>query len=225
MVHIIRKLLSDWRIYMNRLNVLILILLQSLIFSCIHSQISTQEDSWYTGTPARNNDTVIEEIERERIIPVASSQLKNAIALLEVDSFIQIDMAMAETLTSQTNLDPDKILKEYSSNASARAKALEQQANNPKNSSSREQILANAEQYAKKAVHAHGLIGKLKPYLVRAVILNEGTGGYFAYWLDSALVIGHGSLGRYPVPMKRHPVIIFLEKEPTALFTEVSMAQ
>jgi len=75
------------------------------------------------------------------------------------------------------------------------------------------------------SVNAESPSGKLKPYLVRAVVLWEGTGGFTAYWKDSSLWIHHGCLGRYAAPMKRRPLVIFLEKKPTAVYNDVSMAE
>lgn len=75
------------------------------------------------------------------------------------------------------------------------------------------------------SVKAESRSGKLKPYLVRAVVLWEGTGAFSAYWKDSSLWINHGCLGRRAAPMKRRPLVIFLEKKPTDVYNDVSMAE
>jgi hypothetical protein len=63
-------------------------------------------------------------------------------------------------------------------------------------------------------------------FLVRGVALNESTGGFAVLLLaDDDIVVMHSSLGGSAVPMRRHPVIVELERVPRHVFTECSMAK
>lgn len=64
-----------------------------------------------------------------------------------------------------------------------------------------------------------------KPFLVRAVYLNAGTGGFSVSQLGQRLMVYHMCLGGRAVPMKRWALVVFLKSRPTQLFTEVSMAE
>ena len=66
---------------------------------------------------------------------------------------------------------------------------------------------------------------KRKPYLVRTVVGNRGTGGYFASVHIDSLVITHGSLGHHAVPMGRSCIVIDLKQEPRYLFINASVAE
>jgi hypothetical protein len=66
---------------------------------------------------------------------------------------------------------------------------------------------------------------KLKPFLARAVALNEGTGGFAAVVRGDTLVISHMCLGKHAVPMKNVPVIIFLQKKPQRIYHSLGMAE
>jgi len=69
------------------------------------------------------------------------------------------------------------------------------------------------------AQHALSLLGKLKPYLVRGVVLNEGSGARFVAYLDGTeLWIEHPLRQTdlsHRLPMKRRPIVVFLERAPT----------
>jgi hypothetical protein len=65
----------------------------------------------------------------------------------------------------------------------------------------------------------------LKPYLVRALYLNKGTGGYFLSASADTLFVSHGSLGKHAVPMKRDCLIVELPIEPHVLYISVMMAE
>jgi hypothetical protein len=65
--------------------------------------------------------------------------------------------------------------------------------------------------------------GKI-PHLVRAVSVNEANAGFSANYSDTSLYITQGSLGAMPVPMKRRPLVLFLETTPGQVFLDYSIA-
>ena len=65
----------------------------------------------------------------------------------------------------------------------------------------------------------------LKPYLVRALSLEKGTGGYEPSSTGDTLLILHGSLGRGPGEMHRNCLIVELKTEPHVVYVEVSLAE
>jgi len=65
----------------------------------------------------------------------------------------------------------------------------------------------------------------LKPYLVRALSLDKGTGGYSPSMTGDTLLISHGSLGRGPGEMHRNCLIVELKTEPHVVYVEVSLAE
>jgi hypothetical protein len=65
----------------------------------------------------------------------------------------------------------------------------------------------------------------LRPFLVRAVVKNEGTDGFFASVCDESLVVVHGSLGHSTPPSIRAPVIVILQKKPSVVYVDWQMAE
>jgi hypothetical protein len=66
---------------------------------------------------------------------------------------------------------------------------------------------------------------KLRPFLVRAVVKNELTGGFGARVCGNELDISHASLGQTMVPSTHVPVVVFLESKPTAVYVAAYMAR
>lgn len=62
-----------------------------------------------------------------------------------------------------------------------------------------------------------------KPYLVRALYTDGGTGSFSLYWAGSSLVVAQGSLGPPDDPSKS-ALVACLSKEPTAVFSVLSGA-
>ena len=91
------------------------------------------------------------------------------------------------------------------------------------------EITAAAQQWAAEhrqaAKRARELEGNLKPYLVRAVVLDAPTGVFSAYMKGDEFWLNHFYLSRKPVPMKKWPVVIFLEKQPAKVYTNISLAE
>ena len=65
-------------------------------------------------------------------------------------------------------------------------------------------------------------LGTLRPYLVRAVAINELTGRFTAWSHDGELWMAHGSLGNGVD--HRVPVVVFLDHQPSVLFVTASSA-
>jgi hypothetical protein len=61
--------------------------------------------------------------------------------------------------------------------------------------------------------------------LLRAVVLNEGTGGFDVSVSDKTLCVFHGCLGRHPVPMKRKALVAVLPRVPEVAYVSCSMAE
>ena len=62
-----------------------------------------------------------------------------------------------------------------------------------------------------------------KFFLVRAVYLNEYTGSFNVYRNNNELWVYHGSLGKYPVPMKRRALIVMLKQKPEVVYITCMM--
>jgi hypothetical protein len=60
--------------------------------------------------------------------------------------------------------------------------------------------------------------------LLRAVVLNEGTGGFDVGVSGKAVSVHHGCLGRRPVPMARKALVAVLPVVPEAVYVSSSMA-
>jgi len=62
-------------------------------------------------------------------------------------------------------------------------------------------------------------------YLVRAVYLNEGTGGFHINRVGSQVEVHHTCLGRHAVPMKRAALVVQLGEPPSEVYVTCSMAE
>jgi hypothetical protein len=65
----------------------------------------------------------------------------------------------------------------------------------------------------------------LRPFLVRAVAKNEGSGAFSASACKDGLVIYHGSLGHWVPPSTRLPIVVFLDHVPARVFISWWMAE
>lgn len=74
-------------------------------------------------------------------------------------------------------------------------------------------------------VDAKHLAPGRRPFLVRALMGNKGTGRFVVYLYDESIVIHHGSLGSYWPPLERMPLVVWLAKEPGQVFVSVSVAR
>lgn len=208
-------------------NVIILIILCIPFISCVSTNTDELGNKWYTGFPKEKNWEELEnnEVYRSLIIPVLASHIASANLMLNGNSFIKVDIKFARKYLNMPFLNPDSLLKSEISNSLAIAEEKEKEARDPFFIYHKEMFLNEAESERKKARRANEILGKTEPYLIRAIALNEGTGSFSAYWVDGSLLVFHGSLGRSEVPMKKHPLIVFLEKEPEKVYIDVSMAE
>jgi hypothetical protein len=188
--------------------------------------IWTQKDSWYTGFPLQPPwcDEEYDEIHRQRLLPVPDSHLNEAVALLAHAEVVEIDLPKARRMLDMPDMAPDTLLKAAIFEANTRAEKREQEAQIPFFASHAKMFLEQAQKHRLSATKAEELLGKTKPYLVRAVMLREETGGFEAYWKESSLWIHHGCQGGRAAPMKRRPLVIFLAKKPASIYNNVSMA-
>lgn len=187
----------------------------------------TQKDSWYTGFPSElpRLDKDRDQIHQQRLLPVPDAHLKEAIALLADAEVVEIDLLKARQMLDMPDLAPDNLLKAAIVEANARAEKREQQGHDRFFAEFAKDILEEAREHRLSATKAEELRGKTKPYLVRAVALWEETGSFAAYWKDSSLWIHHSCLGRTAAPMKRRPLVIFLEKKPASVYNDVTMEE
>jgi hypothetical protein len=61
--------------------------------------------------------------------------------------------------------------------------------------------------------------------LLRALSLNEPTGGFDVMWYKGAVRVHHGCLGRHPVPMTRRALVARLPELPSEVYVDCSMAE
>jgi hypothetical protein len=86
-----------------------------------------------------------------------------------------------------------------------------------------ESRLPGASEPSESIRYARTLYGKLKPYLVRGVAANPGKSVFSISWCNTDLCVGNGALGK--VNYERKPLIVYLEKEPTALWVNAGSAE
>jgi hypothetical protein len=90
--------------------------------------------------------------------------------------------------------------------------------------------LARAPAKRMSADEAARLAGKQLPaggeyVLLRAVVLNERTGGFEVGVNARAVHVHHGCLGRHPVPMARKALIVVLPAVPEVVYASCGMAE
>lgn len=74
----------------------------------------------------------------------------------------------------------------------------------------------------------HGLqpVSGTKPFLVRGLYLNWGTGRFEVRVLrDHDVYVFHGCLGKHAVPMKRRALVLRLEHVPRHVYVDCGMAE
>ena len=66
--------------------------------------------------------------------------------------------------------------------------------------------------------------GSAKPYLIRAIYMQGGTGAFQLYWKDGTLVVSHGGLGM-TVAIRRSALVACLPHAPEVVFGAATTAQ
>ena len=92
--------------------------------------------------------------------------------------------------------------------------------------------VALAESPAKRvpADEAARLVGRPLPtsgeyVLLRAVVLNERTGGFEVSVGGKAVFVNHGCIGRDPLPMARRALVAVLPEVPDTVYVSCCMAE
>ena len=186
----------------------------------------SEKDSWYTAFstyPWGDDDSGW--IFTELILPVSKSRLDNAISLLSDVPVVRLDIEQAEFILDQKNLNPEILLKVIAIEDDREAERLEKRSTQFPTEDFSKKMENWAKDHRHKAEKARSFQGKLSPYLVRAVVLNESTGTFSAYMKDAELWIMHFQLERGPAPMKKYPMVIFLENQPSKVYTEILLAE
>lgn len=186
----------------------------------------TEKDSWYTGFstyPWGGDDSGW--IFTELILPVPNSRSDKAIRLLSDVPVVELDIEQAEFILDQRSLNPEILLKAIVMEEEREAERIEKKSAQLSSEDISKKMKNWAMDHRHTAEKARSLQGKLNPYLVRALVLNEPTGTFSAYMKDDELWIEHFQLERGPAPMKKHPVVIFLESQPLKVYTEILLAE
>lgn len=184
----------------------------------------TSKDSWFTACAESWDQS--KEIPRHLIKVVPQKNLSEAIKSLESVSVLPLSLAEARLLVAEETLDPDLLLEEDAKQSDAEAIRREKESKEPAFAGATAQKMKTwAQENRQKAAETRSQKGKLKPYLVRALVLNEGTGSFSVYQNISSICVFHGSLGKSAVPMQRRPIVVFLPRQPIKVYVTVSMAE
>jgi hypothetical protein len=209
---------------MRRLLLMVCVCLAVPSLLLAQEPAATNRNSWLTTSvqpPPRDH-----EIHRERILPVPSGHAKDAVAMLQAKSSVPLSLPEAAKLLEVASIDPDALLEQAAQKEDAEADKRERVSKDPFFAGdTAEKMKQWAKEHRQTAAQARSLKGKTKPYLVRGLVLSEGTGSFSACLKDPTLWVYHGCLGRHAVPMKRQPVVVFLEQEPKTVYVDVSMAE
>ncbi len=190
------------------------------------STVWIQKDTWHTGFANRPwEKDKFGFVFRKLIIPVVDSNVKKAENLLLTKQITELTIDQAKNLLSLDSLSPDLLIDEIILNEIKQAKEYEVISKKPFYANSSERFEKLSLYHEKLANTAKMMKGNLKPFLVRAIAFPVQTGNFSAYIKKNKLWIWFGCLGRKPYPMKRNPVIVFLEYLPEEVFIDVTIAE
>jgi len=185
---------------------------------------ATNRDPWYADSDEPTPSDC--EVPQPLVLPVPHSNTDSAVSMLKSASVVALNMQQAQTLLGVKELNPDSLLERAAKDADAQAEKREKESQIPFFAGdTAEKMKQWAREHRQTAAKTRSLKGKLKPYLVRGVYLNEGTGAFYVYFRDTTLWVAHCCLGKHAVPMKRRPLIVFLEHAPTKVYVSVGMAE
>ena len=186
----------------------------------------TEADGWYTGFcgyPWSEDESGW--IFSELVLPLPQGKLPEAVKLLSEASWVEIDIEQAKLLLNQRNLDPNNIILTIIFEEQREAERLAEEYVSALSAENAAQMQKWADEHRRTAAKARGLLGKLEPYLVRAIVLNEPAGAFSAYMKGEELWINHFQMRPGPGSMKKWPIVIFLEKQPAEVHTNISVAE
>ncbi len=186
----------------------------------------TEPDRWYTGFsgyPWAEDESGW--IFSELVLPVPQVKLPDAVKLLSQASYVEIDIEQAKFLLDQRNIDPNPLILSIIFEEEREAARLEKEYVSTLSAENSAQMQNWADEHRRTAEKARGLVGKLEPYLIRAIVLNEPAGAFTAYMKGEELWINHFQMSRRPGLMKKWPIVIFLEKKPAKVYTNISVAE
>jgi len=143
-------------------------------------------------------------IQRTRIFPVEKPYRIDAIELLKHQRVVLLSLDQQRHLMGGNELLGDAVVDRAVADAEAESR------------------LPGAPKPSESIGYAQTLYGKLKPYLVRGVAANSNS-VFSISWCGTDLCVGNGALGK--VNYERKPLIVYLEKEPTALWVNAVSAE
>jgi hypothetical protein len=182
-----------------------------------------EEDSWYTSDLEKVS--LDGRIPRECIFPIPEQARETTIGMLSTTCVVSLSIQQVKELLSIEDLDMNAPLEKAAQEADSKAEFRERSAEDPDRADRSESNKKSAQEFRQMAAKYRNMKDKLKPYLVRGLVLQEATGGFSVFQEGSTLWVSHGCLGGGPTSMKRRPIIILLEQEPKVVYLSVSMAE
>jgi hypothetical protein len=149
---------------------------------------------------------------------------KEAVNMLENNPIKELDMIKTARLLNLDSVDPNEFVVNAYTEFEKMAKIKEDAAKNPFLSADAAKILLDqATQYRIASASTKDQLGKLRPYLVRGLALNEETGYFSVYLVGSELWVYHSSSGKEQPPALRRPLIVFLKSKPSKVHVGINM--
>jgi hypothetical protein len=185
------------------------------------------EYKWHTGFEAEPSasDTESFRIPRELIFQLPEASVQSAIAMLSQEPVVAMQSPDVERMLGRSMPDTDALLSQIASNAVRMAEERMSLVRNPFYSPVRGSLAAEVETLKRTAKFVNERKGRLRPFLVRAVELGKGRGGFEAWQRNDYLWIQHSCLTRRRLRIERCPIVIFLEAKPSFVFVRVSAAE
>jgi len=184
--------------------------------------LATNQDPWYNESKEETPWDCA--VHQQCVLPIPPVGIDASITMLQASSVVHITLQQARSLLNVVTLDPDTLLDQAAQEANAQAEKRVAESQMPVfTGETASKMRSAAIGHRQTATTACSLKGKLEPYLVRGLALNEHTGRFSAFFRNSTLWVRHDCLGRHAVSMKRRPVIVFLERAPAKVYVSVHM--
>ena len=148
-----------------------------------------------------------------------------AVKLLNGKKLAKLSAGELAQLFDNRKFDTKAMIAAQAKEANDYALQREQEAKNPFFADSKDWMIQTAKEHRKFAAYTVKLPLALQPWLVMAEGYFEGTGGFDAHLAGSVLKVHHGSLGSSQPPLRKLPVVIFLEREINAVQLSSSVAK